>query len=155
MPVRKKQKHGGTLQFWKKGESGNPNGRPRKVLRQLEEKVGIEFGVSLSKEDKFQILESMLEMSLTQLQSIATDKECPAFMVVIANGLKEDIKKGRINTLAECFDRFFGKAEQSSKMDITTKGESINEKRITFSDGTVRDKNGNITTLPAALESSD
>lgn len=125
MPVRKKQKHGGTLQFWQKGESGNPNGRPRRVLHQLEEKVGVQFGVSLSKEDKFQILESMLEMNLTELAAIATDKDCPVFMVTIAKAIKKDIEQGKIYTISELFDRFFGKAKQINETDLTSNGEKI------------------------------
>ena len=42
------------------------------------------------------------------------------------------------------------------QIDHTTKGESLNqEKRITFSDGSIRDENGNITALPPALQPPD
>lgn len=41
-------------------------------------------------------------------------------------------------------------------VDHTTKGESINqEKRITFSDGSVRDEYGNIISLPTSLQPPD
>lgn len=111
MAIRKKQEHGGELQFWQRGESGNPNGRPRKVLRQLEEKIGVEFKVSLSKEDIFHILQSMCELSVDEIKGIAQDKSSPVFMVNIANAIKEDIDKGRTTTLDNLFDRFFGKAK--------------------------------------------
>jgi len=111
-----KGRNGGTLYFWEKGESGNPNGRPRKVLSRLQEEVGVEFNVSLTKADKWAILEAMLEMNMNDLGKIATDKECPAFMVVIANAIREDIKKGRIWTVSELFDRFFGKPVQVNKI---------------------------------------
>lgn len=110
---------------WKRGESGNPEGRPRRVLKQIEQNVGIEFNVSLSAEDKFQILNSMIEMSLDELRDITTDKSCPVFMVNVARALKRDIENGRIVTLSELFDRFFGRPKQSSEVDITSKGEKI------------------------------
>jgi len=41
-------------------------------------------------------------------------------------------------------------------VDLSTKGESLNqEKRITFSDGSIRDEYGNIISLPASLQSGD
>lgn len=110
---------------WKKGESGNPKGRPRRMLRQMEESIGIEFKVSLSGDDKYQILNSMIEMSLEELKNISTDKTCPVFMVNVAKALKKDIENGRIVTLAELFDRFFGKSKQVSEVDVTTKGQKI------------------------------
>lgn len=113
--------------FWKKGESGNPKGRPRKILRQIEEKIGVEFNVSLSMDDKFQILNSMIEMSIDELRDISQDKGCPVFMVNIARALKRDIEQGKINTLSELFDRFFGKPKNISDIDITSKGEKIGD----------------------------
>lgn len=108
---------------WKKGETGNPNGRPRKVLTKLENQIGIKFNVSLSKEDKYQIVESMLEMSLTELKQVAQDQDAPVFMVTIAKGIADDIKKGRINTVESMFDRFFGRAKQA--VDVTSNGETL------------------------------
>ena len=110
---------------WKRGESGNPEGRPRRVLKQIEERVGIEFNVSLSSDDKFQILNSMIEMSLDELRDITTDRSCPVFMVNVARALKRDIENGRITTLSELFDRFFGRPKQTSDVDITSKGERL------------------------------
>jgi hypothetical protein len=41
-------------------------------------------------------------------------------------------------------------------VDLSTKGESLNqEKRITFSDGSIRDEYGNIISLPASLQPGD
>lgn len=119
MAKKVKQPHGGAVNRWERGESGNPDGRPRKVLSELAEKVGVDFKVSLSKEDKFSILESMLEMSLEELKSIATDKRAPAFMVVVAGAIRKDITNGKMYTINDLFDRFFGKPNQTSTVDLT------------------------------------
>jgi len=112
MSIREQQEHGGVLQPWQRGESGNPNGRPRKALKELQDKVGIEFNVSISRDDKFTILESMMEMSLLDLKSIGTDPRAPAFMAVIARAIIKDYEKGTMNTLDGLMDRFFGKPKQ-------------------------------------------
>ena len=119
MPKEIEGKNGGKLIIWERGESGNPNGRPRRVLKKLEDEIGISFNISLSKEDKFEILESMLELNTKQLDSIIKDDETPAFMVIIAKGLKNDIKTGRTLTLSECLDRFFGKPKQTNQTDMS------------------------------------
>lgn len=106
------QPHGGKVNQWERGESGNPNGRPRKTLKRLEQLIGIEFNVTLSKADKFAILEAMLEMSGNELAKIGSDKDTPIFMVNIAKAILDDTKKGQVKTLSELMDRFFGKAAQ-------------------------------------------
>ena len=119
MPKEIEGKNGGKLIIWERGESGNPNGRPRRVLKKLEDEIGISFNISLSKEDKFEVLESMLELNTKQLDSIIKDDETPAFMVIIAKGLKNDMKTGRTFTLSECLDRFFGKPKQTNHTDMS------------------------------------
>lgn len=104
--------------MWKKGESGNSNGRPRRALHELCEKTGVDFQVSLSREDKMQILESMLEMSIEELKLIATDSKSPAFMVLVASALRADIADGKMYSMNSLFDRFFGMPEQRSKMQL-------------------------------------
>ena len=102
--------------MWKKGESGNPEGRPRRMIHHLCEKIGVDFNVCLTKDDKYQIIESMIEMSLTELKLIATDQNAPSFMVLIASAIKSDIANGNLYTLNSLFDRFFGKPLQTSEV---------------------------------------
>lgn len=101
------------------GQPTNRGGRKRNVIKHLEAAIGKEFSIEISKDDKFKILESMCEMSISDLANIATDKKAPVFMVNIATALKEDIKKGRIFTLNDLFDRFFGKSRQVSEVTAT------------------------------------
>ena len=98
---------------WEPGESGNPLGRPKMALKQLAEKAGVDFQVHLTRTDKTRILESMMEMTMGQLKSIATDPRAPAFMVVIATAIKGDIKSGSFRTIDMLMDRFYGRAVQA------------------------------------------
>lgn len=102
---------------WEKGESGNPNGRPRKALNMLSKKIGVEFNVTLSGQDKYRILESMLEMSINELKSIGTDPRAPAFMAIIARGIVTDFSKGTTSTLDGLMDRFFGKPKMQEEVE--------------------------------------
>lgn len=139
---------------FKKGQSGNPRGRPKKVFSTIIAEMkdrGIEPATPSNVSDIFQYL---LALPLSDVMDIAgnpkEENDLPAIMRLAA---KELLGKRGLEIMKEMLDRANGKAK--SNVDVTTKGESLNEKRIMFSDGTVRDKNGNITTLPAALESSD
>ena len=124
--------NGKNTQF-QKGQSGNPKGRPRKRVNEIGEKIGIEFGISISKADKYQILESLLEMNVKEITAISKDKDSPVFMVMIANGILSDIKKGRTNTLSECFDRFFGKAISRNEVTGADGGAIKTESKIDVS----------------------
>lgn len=98
---------------WKKGQSGNPKGRPRKIIGKLEKLIGEEFALDLSKAEKYQILEWALEKNKEELQSIVDDEKQPAFLVCVANSILGDIKNKRIITVEALFDRIFGKPKQS------------------------------------------
>jgi len=117
---RPQNKH---LTPFKKGEIHNPNGRPKKIMRRLEELVGQKFGLELTKTDKYQLIEYCLEKNIDELKSIATDEKSPVFLVSIALAIMGDMKLKRINTVEAIFDRVFGKPVQ--KQDQTGKVEII------------------------------
>lgn len=94
---------------FKKGQTGNPNGRPKKVITRLEELIGRKFDVQVTKADKMQIIESLLELSLEQLKTIATDKDTPVFMVLIANAIRGDIERKNLTTANDLLNRLYGK----------------------------------------------
>lgn len=110
---------------FKKGQSGNLNGRPKSVLKKLENLVGQEFKVYLSKADKLRIIESMLEMSINQLGIIAQDKESPAFMVVLANSIRGDIERKKMSTVDELFSRFWGRPGKEEMQEADHKEDAL------------------------------
>lgn len=94
---------------FKKGQTGNPNGRPKKTITRLEEMIGRKFDVQVTRADKMQIIESLLELSLAQLKAIATDQDTPVFMVLIANAIRGDIERKNLTTANELLNRLYGK----------------------------------------------
>lgn len=89
-------------------------GAPKSTLDELEQILGVKFTVALSKQDKFKIIESLMESSLAELKKIAENVNAPVFLVNIAMAMVLDTKKGSTYTIESLMDRFFGKARQES-----------------------------------------
>lgn len=116
-PIEKSRKNL-ELGKWKKGQSGNPKGRPRNLLKNLESEFAAIGGTEteLSRADKFAIVERVLELPLADLERIAKSPKTPVFLVAIISAIVKDIKAGRIYTLDSVFDRLFGKAKQTTAL---------------------------------------
>ena len=92
----------------------NLAGGPKSTLKELEEKIGVSFGIALSKGDKYQIIESLLETPLKELKKIVQDESAPVFLVNVAAAIVSDTQRGETTTLDKMLDRFFGRARQES-----------------------------------------
>ena len=98
---------------WKPGQSGNPKGRPKKIIKQLAELVKKDFTLDLAMEDKFQIIEWCLEKTQAEIELIINDKDSPVFVVCIASSIKSDIEKNKASTIESIFDRIYGRPKQA------------------------------------------
>lgn len=98
---------------WKPGESGNPNGRPRNILRGVCEQLGIDIKAAVPLPEKVAFINRMLEMTLDQLKNIAGDKRAPAWMVMVASAIRTDIAAGKMTTLDALLDRVHGRPTQA------------------------------------------
>ncbi len=112
------------LKPYKKGQSGNPKGRPKKVfstiLAEMKER-GIEPATPSNVADVFQYL---LALPLSEVMRIAgkpqEENELPSIMRLAA---KEMLGKRGLEIMKEMLDRANGKAK--SNVDVTTNGENI------------------------------
>lgn len=120
-------------------------------VKNLEALIKREFKVRINRKDKLQILESMLEMSLMELRVIATDPNCPVFMVTVAKAIKTDIGLGRTNTLNMLMDRFFGKTVTSIQHSGSIDGET-KEIRVLRLEYSADDIDVDIITSEAEME---
>ena len=102
---------------FKPGQSGNPKGAPKKVMTRLAEITESEYGVKLTKSDKYDLIEFCLEKNQVELKAIVDDLESPSFLVVIAKAIIKDIKDSRIATVETIFDRVFGRPVQAHAID--------------------------------------
>lgn len=108
---------------FKKGQSGNPKGRPKNRALELFSKLTTrkkarEFS-PLSKHELDEWDGILLNSDVTQLQAIAKSEETPAYAKVYAMALLYDLKNGRTKTMEQLKVHLFGKDIQ--KMEITGK----------------------------------
>jgi capsular polysaccharide biosynthesis protein len=121
---REKQSHGGELLRPEKGESGNPNGAPRKltskIISDLKE-AGVEAVTPGQVSDAISVL---LNLTQDDLKRLAEDKDAPILVRRTARRLVVASDREWDKVISDNLDRAHGKAKSS--VDVTTDGESLN-----------------------------
>lgn len=114
------------LKKFKKGESGNPNGRPRKSFRTVNEAMQAKGIEKLSRSQLLDAYALVLNATEDELKTLELDDSLPfAFRILI-----KELQGSSTRTAAfkDFRDYSFGRAIQQT--DITTKGKSINDLSI-------------------------
>jgi len=127
---------------YQKGESGNPNGRPKKVfsiiIAEMKER-GIEPATPSNVADIYQYL---LALPLSEIIKIAgSPKEENGLPAIMRIAAKELIGKRGLEIMKEMLDRANGKPKSSVEL---SNPDGTMKQTIIFSDGTTRDERGNI-----------
>jgi poly-beta-hydroxyalkanoate depolymerase len=105
-----------------KGQSGNPNGRPRKYVSLLKEQ-----GYKLSEiNDTIQV---MMSMDVDELKSVYDNPKATILEKTIANAMNKSLQKGSLYSLDTLLTRVYGKPKE--QMDIKTD----NKIEVIFVDG--------------------
>lgn len=105
-----------------KGQSGNPNGRPRKYVSLLKEQ-----GYKLSEIND--TIQSMMAMDMDELKTVFDNPKATILEKTIANAMRKSLTKGSLYSLETLLTRVYGKPKE--QMDIT----SDNKIEIVFVDG--------------------
>jgi len=96
---------------WQKGESGNPNGRPRKYVSQLRE-----LGYKLSEiNDTIQV---MMAMDMEELKSVWDNPKATVLEKTIAAAIRKSIEKGSLYSIETLLTRVYGKPRENA--DVKT-----------------------------------
>jgi len=97
-------------------------GRKKSILRHLGELTGETFRVELTKEDKYRIIESLIEKSEIELAEIIKDKTRPIFVRSIATALQNEMKLKDLSITTIVLDRVHGRPKQVTESKIVNTG---------------------------------
>jgi hypothetical protein len=118
-------RNGGTLTRPDKGETMNPNGRPRKYVSLLKEQ-----GYKLSEIND--TIQNMMSMDLAELQKVNDNPKATILEKTIAAAMIKSLKNGSLFSLETLLTRVYGKpkettaVENSGKIEfVITKGKTI------------------------------
>jgi hypothetical protein len=106
----------------KKGETLNPNGRPRKYVSLLKE-----HGYKLSEIND--TIQNMMAMDLEELKAVFENPKATILEKTVANAMKRSLEKGSLYSIETLLTRVYGKPKE--QMDINTD----NKIEIVFVDG--------------------
>jgi len=108
---------------FKKGQSGNPKGRPKKYVLSLKKE-----GYKLTEIND--TIQAMVSMNIEELKKVYENENSTILEKTVAAALRNGLKKGQLESIETLMNRVYGKPKE--KMDITTQGEKINEPRYTI-----------------------
>jgi len=120
-----KQNHGGKVNQFDKGESGNPNGRPRKYVSVLKE-----HGYKLSEVND--TIQNMMAMKIDELDYVFKSDSTTILEKTIAGAMMKSLKNGSLYSLDTLLNRVYGKPKETAQVTnegtievIFTKGKTI------------------------------
>jgi hypothetical protein len=125
MAKRIKQEHGGEIQNWEKGVSGNPNGRPRKYISLLKEQ-----GYKLAEVND--CIQAIMSMDMQELKAVWDNPKATVLEKTIAGALRKSLEKGSLYSIDTLLTRVYGKPKETAhitndgKIEVVfTKGKTI------------------------------
>jgi hypothetical protein len=118
-------RNGGTLVVPEKGETNNPNGRPRKYVSMLKD-----AGYKLSEINDS--IQNMMAMDLDELKLVYDNPKATILEKTIANAMVKSLQKGSLYSLETLLTRVYGKPKETSSVEnsgkiefVITKGKTI------------------------------
>lgn len=111
-------RNGGTLTRPDKGETMNPNGRPRKYVSLLKD-----AGYKVSEIND--TIQNMMAMDLEELKQVYDNHKATILEKTIANAMVKSLQKGSLYSLETLLTRVYGKPKETSSVENTGKVEFV------------------------------
>jgi hypothetical protein len=108
-------RNGGKLKVWEKGESGNPKGRPKKLVPSMKVE-----GYKLAEIND--TIQSIISMTMEELKHVWDNPKSTILEKTVAGALRKSIEKGNLESVETLINRVYGKPKE--KIDVETKGTS-------------------------------
>jgi len=118
MPFQKGHNYGNTF---KKGQSGNPKGQPKKVLSRVNEQLREEGYTAASANNIVEAYSILINIDEERIKSIISDSSYPMLMRIVA---KEMLSKNGAEMIEKILDRAHGKAIQK-QAQVNKDGEDV------------------------------
>jgi len=113
---------GGEIHLLEKGETANPNGRPRKTINSVNKELE-EQGIKPATANEIKdIYLRLINMEMAELKSLVEDLKQPALIRIVGKKILSD--KG-FDIIDKMLDRAIGKAQQA--VDVTTNGKELTQ----------------------------
>lgn len=102
-------KNGGKINRWGKGETGNPNGRPRKIVSKLKMD-----GYKLAEIND--TIQMMVSMTHDEIKRVNSNQNATMLEKTIAAALCRGLEEGELNSIETLLTRVYGKPKE--KMEV-------------------------------------
>src|SRR5678815_4389889 len=122
---------------WKKGQSGNPKGRPRLLVSSVIEQMKNEGVERVSQADVKDTYLMLINLKMSEIESKVKDKDQPALVRIVG---KEILGGKGFDVIEKMLDRAIGKP--ASKIDLSSTDGSMSPKAPVSVDDWYKPKRG-------------
>ena len=112
-----KGRNGGTLKVPEKGETANPNGRPKKFTTLMKEE-----GYKLSEVNDS--IQAIMAMDEKQIKEVVKNDEATMLEKTVASAIIKSYEKGSLYSMDTLLSRVFGKPKET--VDATVEAKVVN-----------------------------
>jgi hypothetical protein len=111
-------RNGGTLTRPDKGETMNPNGRPRKYVSQLKEQ-----GYKLSEVND--AIQALMSMDVEELSAVLENPKATILELTIAKAMVKSLQNGSLYSMETLLTRVYGKPKEIQQVSSDSRIEVV------------------------------